>query len=162
MARLEALASVRSGKLAIKQREKFAQAISDLPDDEYILSLEKAYVRRSKKQHNSFFGVAYRVLQNCFYEATGEFVTTEFVHEFAKARFLPGQYVERLKEEHANKPQFLNKNTGEVVEVPFILTTTKMTTVEAMDYYLNMQRFCAEFFNTDLPDPDKNYKEKSN
>lgn len=160
MKRIETLASIEAGKLAIKQREKFASAVADLPEGDYFLILEKIYAKRSIKQNRAKFGIPYKILQSCFIESTGERVSIDWIHEFCKERFLPGEYVEQLREEWEQKKSILIEKSGEVIEMPFRLTTTKMNTVQEMKYYESMQRFGSEFFYVDIPDPDPNYKNK--
>lgn len=154
MKRIEAIATIKNSKLEIVRRDKFASAISDLPEGRYSLTLEKIYNRRSVQQNRAKFGIAYKILRECFVEATGESVSIDYVHEFCKRNFLPSEYVERLKNEHQSK-QIVSESTGEVIEMPFMLTTTKMTTVEEMEFYANLQKFAAEFFGTEIPSPNE-------
>lgn len=141
-------------------RKKLADAFKQLKDGKYFLILEKFYKKRSTQQNRAKFGIAYKILQSCFIQATGESVSIEWVHEFCKERFLPAEYVEMLKQEYLQKTRFIvNNETGEEIEIPMRLTTTKLSTVQEIEYYQNMQKFCAEFFNTQIPDPQTNYKD---
>lgn len=144
---------IKSGKIEFP-RKKIEESISKLPDGNYFFTIEKFYKLRSVQQNRAKFGIAYKILKACFSESYGESVSIEFVHEYCKQNFLPAGYVERLKEEHEKNKILVNYNTGQEIEIPFRLTTTKLTTIEEMEYYKNMQRFCAEFFNQDIPDPE--------
>jgi hypothetical protein len=157
MNKLETFATISRGKLDIKQRERFVSAISGLSEGDYTLRLEKLFRKRSIQQNRAKFGIAYKILSECFTEAYGEFVSIDEVHEYCKANLLPPEYIERLKEKHKSKI-FMNKDTGETVEIPFVLTTKELTTVEEMVYYQRLQRFGAEFFGVDIPDPEPQNK----
>jgi hypothetical protein len=147
---------------AIKSpRKKLAESFKKLKDGKYFLTLEKFYKKRSTQQNRSKFGIAYKILQSCFIQTTGESISIEWVHEFCKERFLPAEYVEKLKEEYLQRNRFIvNNETGEEIEIPLRLTTTKLSTVQEIEYYKNMQKFCAEFFNTEIPDPDSSKVKK--
>lgn len=155
MKSLKALAKVTKGKLEIKQREKFIQAIENLPDADYCLILEKLYRRRSSQQNRAKFGIAYKILSECFTDAMGEYFSIDDVHEYCKVNLMPAEYVERLKQEHSERCEVVNKETGDIINLPFVLTTTKMSTIEEITYYQNMQRFAAEFFGADIPNPNE-------
>lgn len=136
-------------------RKKLAESFKQLKDGKYFLTLEKFYKRRSTQQNRARFGIAYKILQSCFIQATGESVSIEWVHEFAKERFLPAEYVEMLKIEYEQKENTVtNMDTGEQINIPMRLTTTRLTTVQEMEYVKNMRDFCLDFFNTEIPEPD--------
>jgi hypothetical protein len=135
-------------------RKKLKESISNLKDGNYLLTIEKFYKIRSIQQNRATFGIPYKLLRNCFSEAFGEPVSIEFVHEFCKERFLPDDYVEQLKEDWQKSKILTNYETGLEIEIPFRLTTTKLSTVQEIVYYQNMQKFGAEFFQIDIPDPD--------
>jgi hypothetical protein len=61
-----------------------------------------------------------------------------------------------LKKEHDES--CINKLTGEVLEMPFRLTITKLTTAWANEYFENMQRKAAEDLKCVVPDPDPGKK----
>jgi len=159
---------IKDGKLSIYEKGKFDTAISVAPDGEYWGTLEKIYNKRSVPQNNSVFGIAYKILKNCLQESTGEIWTIDKVHEFCKDNdknqndLLPLDYLERIKKEWGANPknQIANKETGETIILPFVVTTTKMQTIEMMEFYSNLQRFAAEWFGVEIPDPDPEWKTK--
>jgi hypothetical protein len=157
MKKLLAIEEKKETKLHIIQREKFAQAVSVLPKGRYWLTLEKIYSKRSTQQNRAMFGIPYKILRECFIDSTGENVTTEWVHEFCKKRFLPAEYVDKLRVQWKEKKRYLKGLNKKKVYFSFELTTTLLSTVEEMEYYKNMQKFAAEFFSVDIPDPDSNY-----
>lgn len=150
-------------KLKMLCRDKFADAVNSLSEGRYSIEIRKVYNKRSGKQNNSIWGIAYKIIQGCLSEATGENVSLEIVHEFCKERFLPADYVERINQDHKSDDRntIVNENTGEAITIPFRLTTTKMTTVEGIEYYKKMQKFCAEFFYTEIPDPNPDWKNET-
>jgi hypothetical protein len=150
---------IESGNIVFP-RKKIAESISKMKDGFYWMNIEKFYKQRSGQQNRAKFGIAYKILRSLFSESFGYQVSTEWVHEFCKERFLPGDYVDQLKVEWEQNKVLVNYETGQEIEIPFRLTTTKMSTVQEMEYYKNMQLFCAEFFNTEIPDPDPNYRTK--
>jgi hypothetical protein len=142
-------------------RKKLKESISNLKDGNYLLTIEKFYRVRSIQQNRATFGIPYKLLRSCFSEAFGEAVSIEWTKEFCKERFLPADYVEQLKEDWNKSKILTNYETGQEIEIPFRLTSTKMSTVQQMEYYQNMQKFGAEFFQIDIPDPDSSkIKEK--
>jgi hypothetical protein len=157
MNKVTAIAEKKDSKLHVIQREKFEQAISVLAPGKYWITLEKIYKQRSSQQNRARFGIPYKLLRECFIDSTGEDVSIDFVHEFCKKRFLPSEYVEKLKLEWKEKKHVLKGLNKKKVHFPFKLTTTKLSTIEEMEYYKNIQRFGAEFFGVDIPDPDTNY-----
>lgn len=153
MTRLNALCDIQKGKMNIIRRDRFAKAVEDLPSGRYSIILEKIFPKRSNQQNKSYWGYAYRILQEGFIDLGWENVDIEFVHEWAKANCLPAEYVERIKSEH--EANCLNKSTGEIINAPFRLTTAKMTTIEGMEYLKNMQRLGAELLGVNIPDPNE-------
>lgn len=139
-------------------RKKISEEIYKLKDGRYFFTLEKFYKLRSIEQNKSWFGIPYKILRSCFAESYGHSISTEFIHEFCKERFLPEAYVNRIKAEFEQNNTLVSETTGEVIKLKFRLTTTKLSTVEGMEYYKNMQKFGAEFFGVDIPDPEINHK----
>jgi hypothetical protein len=78
---------------------------------------------------------------------------------------LPDDYKERLKEGWNNTKPLIDIRTGELFKSAFRLTTKKMTTIDASNYYANMQKFYAEYFASGkpddmIPDPIHDFKKK--
>jgi hypothetical protein len=160
MTRIEAFFTMDSGKAYYSEPDKFKEAIRNLPDGFYINRIERIYGKRTVKQNNSQWGIAEKMLRACLSESFGYEVSKEHCHEILMEQCLPEDYKEQLREEYeASNPEIVNQVTGEVFKVPFRYTTTKMTTIQSKQYYLNMQQFGAEFFGVDIPDPDTKYKE---
>jgi hypothetical protein len=166
MKKITAIADLKEGgKLLILKEKEFKDALKISLPGRYFLTLEKAYKKRSTKQNSAMWAIPYRVLQDCFSKEWGKRISLTFVHEFCKNpenRIIPEEYIERIKDEWDNYPanKIVNKNTGEVITIPFVPTTTKMRTVEMMEYYANLQNFLMEWFGADCPDPDPNWKDE--
>lgn len=162
--KINTLLYLKSGKLSIIKEGIFRDALKIADDGRYFLTLEKVYHKRSTLQNNSIWGIPYKHLQECLIESWGRYVKIDEVHEFCKLNFLPQEYIDRLQDEYMDDDDNKVKNlkTGDVKMIPFRLTTTKMTTVESMEYYKNMQDFAMDYFNCDIPDPDPEWKENLN
>ena len=140
--------------------------IDSLPDGRYIIRTDKVQNNRSLEQNNSFWAIPYKYFQHALTES-GQLhnPSKQQIHEWCMHYCLPETYKERIQTEwKANEP-LIDVPTGELFKTAFRLTTTKMTTVESMEYYENMQNFYAEYFSSGeekdvIPDPDKGYKNK--
>lgn len=153
MNKLTAICDIDDGAMKIIHRDKFATAVKCLAKGRYVIKLEKIYRKRSNQQNKSWWGLAYDFLLQGFYELGYDQVDLNFIHEWAKANCLPPEYVERLKKMHEEK--CVSKTTGEILNIPFRLTTTELTTIEGMEYYQNMQRLGAELLGVDIPEPNE-------
>ncbi|MCK9281324.1 MAG: hypothetical protein M0P71_11930 [Melioribacteraceae bacterium] len=162
MIKIFGLADIDKGKLSLLKEKEFKEAIGNVPKGRYFITLEKVYRKRSLKQNNSLWAIPYKILINCFIDAFGHNVTEAWVHNFCKENLLPEEYLERIKKEWDNDPknQLINKLSGEIIVLQFEPTTRKMTTVECMEYYENLQNFGCEYFGAEIPEPDKDWKKK--
>lgn len=146
--------------------EKYKQLIKNLKNGRYIQIIERVENKRSLDQNNSLWGIPYLFFEKALLE-NGEFLhrpSKQQVHEYCMHYCLPEDYKERIRKEYDETPAMIDKRTGEMFKSAFRLTTTKLSTVDAMHYYENLQNFYAEYFSsgpTDLiPDPDKSKKKK--
>jgi hypothetical protein len=156
------IAQIKGDKLSIYEKDKFDVAIAVGSDGRYWGTLEKIYSRRSNQQNRSWYALPYKILAINFSDATGEHWTENDVHEFCKNpenNIIPLDYIERIKKGWKDNPKntIVSPQTGEIIQMPFKPTTTKMTTVEGMEYYRNMQDFAKAWFNVDIPDPDPEF-----
>lgn len=162
MPKISAIGYVKDGKLTIKDKDKFATAIQVLPNGIYWIEIEKVYSKRSSLQNNALFGIAYKILRICFLEAGYKFTAND-VHDFCKNpenNLIPKDYLESERKKWETENKLTNKNTGEVITLPFKVTTTNMSTVYMMEFYTNLQNFAMEYFETDIPDPDPDWDDK--
>jgi hypothetical protein len=145
--------------------QDWKENFNSLKDGRYIIIVEKVEDIRSKEQNNSLWGIPYMFFMQSLIEC-GELEnpSKEIVHKWCMANFLPSDYRERIYEEWKEIKGVVNRKTGEVYKDPFRLTTTKMTKIDCMNYYKNMQNGYLEIFSSDpekdfIPDPKKDWKD---
>ena len=158
MNELIAIGNMKDGVMTIVKRKQFEEAIKLLTNGRYIIKFYKHYKKRSNAQNNSFWGIPYTLIYEALINLGHYDMTLEKAAEVCKENCLPSEYIEKLKSEQ--KETIINIKTGEIIEMPFRLTTTKLTTIWAMEYYRNMQQFGAEYLGIDIPDPDSDWKNK--
>lgn len=146
------MTEIIGGKLILKNRSNFESAVKSAPQGTYFLTLEKFYKQRSIQQNKARFGVLYKTLKAGFIEVFGESVDIEYIHDICKQNCLPSEYVERLKKEHKENNKKIKKKKGYMLAMPFRLTTTKLTTLEEMEYCENIRKFAAEYLQIELPE----------
>jgi hypothetical protein len=164
--KISAISWIKDGELSIVKKDEFKKALKFAPNGRYFLSLEKSYNKRSVNQNNSVFGIAYKMMREGFIDSFGEYVTIQWVHEYCKNpdnKLIPPEYLDRIYKEYleSEKKEIINKSTGEVLTIPFKVTTTKMKTIEMMEYYSNLQYFAKDYFDMDIPDPDPEWMNKN-
>jgi hypothetical protein len=168
LTRLETFFSMQSGKACYHDFDKFKELLRSLPDGYYIHKIEPVGRKRTIKQNNSMWGIPYLYFKRALVNS-GNYkdISDDQVHQFCMHHCLPSDYKERILKEYQNDPGMVDMTTGEIFKSAFRLTTTKMTTIDAMHYYENMQAFYSEWLSSGreddiIPDPDPKYKEKSN
>jgi hypothetical protein len=102
--------------------------------------------RRSDQQNAYMWGVVLPYVAAGFQEAWGESLTSEEVHEFLKKAFLPTRTI-------------VDKRTGEEVAIP--ATTTRLSTVEFMEYIERIAKFSAERLGVAIPLPNEITSDKA-
>lgn len=121
-------------------------AFSLLANGIYIITIKKVRRQRSNKQNGYLWGCAYPLLLKGMINVGWEFATIEQIHEFFKGQF--------------TSEQIVNKDTGEVVEIPS--STSEMDTVTFNTYVDKLREYASEYLGMELPEPDKNWKENEN
>lgn len=121
-------------------------AFSLLANGIYIITIKKVRRQRSNKQNGYLWGYAYPLLLKGMINVGWEFATIEQIHEFFKGQF--------------TSEQIVNKDTGEVVEIPS--STSEMDTVTFNTYVDKLREYASEYLGMELPEPDKNWKENEN
>lgn len=166
MPSIETYFLMRSGVINYPDKDKFKRLINELPDGQYLTKIEPVGRKRTIKQNNSFWGIPYAYFKRALI-ASGNYkdISDQQVHEFCMHHCLPDDYKERILNQYKADPGMVDIKTGEVFKSAFRLTTTKMTTIDGMHYYENLQAFYAEWFssgeaNDVIPDPDPEYKNK--
>ena len=143
---------------------KFKLLIKSLADGRYFNHIERIENIRSREQNNAMWAIPYKFFEQALIEA-GIFKnpSKNDIHNWCMVQCLPSDYKQRIFEEWQAKEPIINYKTFETYKEPFRLTTTRMKTTDANNYYENMQLFYAENFSTGdekdfVPDPDKNWK----
>lgn len=127
---------VEGGKLQLRNRKAFDEAMASLKDGEYIFSLERARATRSLEQNAWYWGVIVEEIS----KLTG--YTPDEVHEVLKAKFIP-------------KKLAVAKGNGEIVD-EFVIggSTTKLNKLEFGEYCEAVRRWAAETLDIVIPDPE--------
>jgi hypothetical protein len=122
------------GRLKLN-RVRLQKLLRSKRDCELVLVLEKKHATRSLAQNAFYFGVVLA----CISEYTG--YTTDELHEFCKARFLPKRIT-------------LADKNGEVTEEIVIGTsTTTLNKVQFSDYIEDIRKWAAETLDLNIPNP---------
>lgn len=119
------------------------EALQLSDDGKYSLTIKPLRKTRTNDQNAWLWGCVYpRVLRGLIDAGWTDFTTVEQVHEFCKARF--------------TKQSSINRDTGEIIEYP--ASTAKMDTVTFSTYVDNVRDFALEYLNTEIPSPDKYWR----
>ena len=135
----EIRSNVINGNLK-RNRNLILEALNGFEGQEITITLQKAKKRRSNPQNSFYHAVCVPIMQQCLKDA-GYLMTLEQTHEMLKLRFLKESIL-------------VNEQTAEYIER--IKSTTELSTIEFMEYILDIQKFAIEYFNTEIPDPNQN------
>lgn len=105
------------------------------------ISIAKFTRKRSSPQNRYYHGVCIPLLQSAINSYGNEYSKDE-IHDFLKDRFLKADLI---------------GNAGEILG-QYTRSTTSLTTIEFMDYVLQIQKFAAETLMTIIPDPTPYFK----
>ena len=132
---------MEDGKLHIVRRKDFVKSlVASFKDNARLrITVEQLYKKRSNQQNRFYWGVVIPIVKSLIYDAWGDELTGEEVHEILK--------------QNCNYTERLNESTGEVVKVG--KTTTGLTTTEWEEYRLEVTKWVHEWFNTELPEPNE-------
>ena len=111
-------------------------------DGSYRVEITRVRRKRTLDQNGWLFGCIYKLLLKALNDEGWEFTTVHQVHEFFKQQL--------------GKKTFVNKQTGEVIELP--QSTAEMDTVAFATYCDELRDFARENLNVEIPDPDKLWK----
>jgi len=131
-----ASATVKSGKLFVRNRRDFDRQIAQFRDGlEFELTVQRRRAARSIQQNAYWWGVCLQVVS----EHTG--YTPDELHEIAKQMFLP-------------KRLAMNDGNGEVVG-EFVLggSTRTLNTIEFGEFIEKWRQWAAETLDCNIPDP---------
>jgi hypothetical protein len=105
------------------------------------ISIEKKKKRRGLAQNNYYWCVIVPMVQSGLQDA-GYKVSKESTHEFLKATF--------------NKQELVNEQTGEILQT--VGSTAQMTTVQMMEYFMEISQWAVEFLSINIPEPGEQIK----
>jgi len=133
---------INKGILTVYKRKEFLESffvLSDGKDIRVELIIKKLYKKRSNPQNSYHWG--YIIIEFCrgWKETYGEIITKDQAHEFLKDRFLFTEVV--------------NEQTGEVVKMS--KKSSKLTTVEFMEFNDECGKFINEWFGIIILKPDE-------
>ena len=112
-------------------------------DGNYRIEITKIRRKRTLDQNGYLFGCIYKLMLKALNDYGWEFTTVHQVHEFFKQQY--------------GKKTFVNKHTGEIIELP--QSTAEMDTVTFATYCDELRDFARENLNVEIPDPDKFWKD---
>ena len=148
MNKLQYFCEVVEGKIKGLDRVKLKEDIEIFDDKPITITIEKTVKKRTTPQNRYYWGVVIPHIQASLFESQGEHFNKEEVHSFLKGRF--------------NKTPLINKETGEAItdpltnEVAYISkTTTKLKTVEFIEYIDKCRHFASEMFDCYIPNPNE-------
>lgn len=118
---------------------KMFEHLNILADGFYRIEVRKIRKKRTLDQNAWLFGCIYPMLLKALNDEGWEFVTTQQVHEFFKSML--------------GKEKFINKHTGEIVEIP--QSTAEMNTVQFATYCEELRNYGREYLNIEIPEPNK-------
>lgn len=129
---------VEAGKVKLRDVRAFNRGLGQLPDGEYLLTVEKAHATRSLQANAFYWGVVIEAIARHTEQPAGD------IHEFCKQQFLP------------KKLALADKN-GEIHDDGTILggSTTKLNKVEFYEYCEQIRAWALDFFGLDIPTPDQ-------
>lgn len=130
---------VRDNTLYVYKLQDFYNAVASYDDCDLVITIEKAYGKRSSYQNRYYWGVVIPCFCMAAHDTTGEEWSKEVAHDTLKGRFL--------------SREFINEETGEVLNI--IKSTTELSTAGFMEYIENCRKFILEWFGAYVPDPNE-------
>ena len=133
---------IENGELKIHRKKEFFESIKILADNKKVrveVIIKKLYKKRSNEQNRYHWG--YIIVEFCrgYKETTGEIISKEQAHEFLKNKFL---YTE-----------FVNEADGTIERMP--KSSSKLTTVEWMEFGDECGKFITEWFGIEILEPNQ-------
>lgn len=123
-----------------RNRNLIIDALNHYEGKDIIITIEKAKKKRSNPQNNFYWGAVLPLIQQGLKDATGEFRTTENIHyRILLPLFAPVN-------------EIVNQDTGQCLSER--LSSSEMSTVQFMDYIMEIQKWAAEFLSIVIPDPN--------
>lgn len=134
---VEAVGTIKAGKLYIVDRVKFDDAVTHLPEGPVTLLVKSTKPKRSTKQNAYYYAIVVPMIARAMSEAYGEDVDHDETHEFLKVQF----NLRTIETENGS--------------VQLAGSTTRLDTAEFTSYVEKCRNWAAEFFGISIPDPVK-------
>lgn len=131
---------IRSGRLVVRNPQRFADMLRGWRDAEVTITIEKKHAIRSQEASKYYFGVVLHLIA----EATG--YTVDELHEWAKAKFIPKHVA------------FVDGNGVVVDDLVIGGTTTRLNRGQFYEYVEAIRQFAAERLDLNIPDPDPEWR----
>ena len=122
--------------------KQLVKELNNLPDGIYDIIVKRWYRKATHRQFKYLYGIVYPKSWELLLDAGYDFSTIEQVDFFWKDLF-------------ANK-EVVNKEQGQIMKLP--LSKSEFITIDELTYCNLIRDYCAEYFNTYIPDPDPNWK----
>lgn len=130
-----ATGSVTAGKLQVRNRQAFEDALAQFRDGEVLVTVERLYATRSEQQNRWYWGQIMRLLA----QYTGH--SSLELHEYCKKRFNPLPIT--IVDEH-----------GEIKDEETVGgTTTKLNKLTFGDYCEAIRQWARDDLGVVIPDP---------
>lgn len=126
--------------------KKVYDYLSANKDGKYMIEVKLVRNPRSLDQNGWLFGCIYPMLLEALNNEGWEFTNVEQVHEFFKYQMI--------------NDQVINKYTGEIMTFPGSTAIMDTTTFSA--YCEKLRDYARDYLNTEIPDPDKDWKINEN
>lgn len=129
---------VEGGKVKLRDVRTFNGALAQLPDGEYLLTIDKAHATRSLQANAFYWGVVIESIARHTEQPAGD------IHEYCKQHFLP-------------KRLALADKNGEIHDDGTVIggSTTKLNKIEFYEYCEQIRQWALDFLGLDIPTPDQ-------
>lgn len=137
-----AIVTVQHGKLQLPDRAHFLNGVGRLRDGAYEMTIAPVQDTRSDVANRYYFGVVIEYMfQACDRQHTPDEIHDDMCDRFLKYRLLN-----------------VDPKTGEVTERFVAGRSSKLKAPAFYDFVEKVRAFGEEFFNIEIPDPDKEYR----
>ncbi|CCG99862.1 hypothetical protein FAES_1852 [Fibrella aestuarina BUZ 2] len=135
---ITALGNITAGQLYISDRDKFDDAVANVPDCVVEVVVTKVYSKRSNQQSKYYHGVVLPLIQAAMSDVAGERLTHGETHEWLKRQF--------------NSRDIPTEN-GHIITLS--TETRSLDTAAFSEYIERCRQFAADTLGIDVPDPIK-------
>ncbi len=131
--------TTKNGFKIYRSKDFKREILEAFPDKDIVIKVERKKKKRSIHQNSFYWGVVIKLMTE-FFKGEGIARNEQETHSILSYKFL-------------KVVVSVDKETGEAIER--VKSTTELSTVDFMEYILNIQTWAMEFFNIDIPDPNE-------